>query len=72
MAGIGVKLNKIYSKSNVNDKSIITIKELLDKWLKENCEQYSKTERVATLNNYRKAMYLFFTLSTQAIINNTY
>lgn len=65
-------VNKIYSKSNVNDKSIITIKELLDKWLKENCEQYSKTERVATLNNYRKAMYLFFTLSTQAIINNTY
>jgi hypothetical protein len=65
-------INKIYSKSNTSDKGIIRIKELLDKWLNDNCEKYKRTQRTATLIAFRKAIYYFFTLSTQAVIMNKY
>jgi hypothetical protein len=64
--------NKIYSKSNTNDKGVIRIKELLDKWLTENCDKYTKTERVASKIAYRKGIFLYFALSIQAVINNNY
>jgi len=64
--------NKIYSKSNTNDKGIIRMKELLDKWLAENSEKYVKTERVATKIAYRKAIHLYFALSIQAVLTNKY
>ena len=50
----------IYLKSNTTDKSIIRIKELLDKWLSEVSENYTRTERAATKNNFRCALYLYF------------
>lgn len=56
---------QIYVKSNTNDKTIIKIKELLDVWLNDCSENYRKTERAATLNNFRKAVYLYFVFTLQ-------
>ncbi len=51
-----------YKKSNTTDKNIIKIKEILDKWM-EDLEVYKKTQRQATINNFRRAIYLFFVIS---------
>ena len=56
---------EVYTKSNTSDQSIIRIKELLDKWLTECSVNYIKTERVATKNSFRKALYLYFILVIQ-------
>jgi len=67
-----VYANKIYGKSNTNDKGIIRIKEILDTWLKENSEKYLKTSRVASLIAYRKSIFIFFCIATQQVILNKY
>jgi hypothetical protein len=61
--------NELYRKSNTTDKNIIKIKSILDKWL-QNVEIYKKTQRLATINNFRKAIYLFFVLTIQTINNS--
>ena len=53
-----------YKKSNTTDKNIIRIKKILDKWL-ENLGTYKKTQRFATINSFRRALFLFFVLSIQ-------
>ena len=55
----------IYKKANTSDKNIINIKNILDKWLNEYSEGYKKTNRVATLNNFRKGLYIFFVFTIQ-------
>lgn len=52
----------MYKKSNTTDKNIIKIKKILDKWL-EDLGTYKKTQRHATINSFRKALFLFFVLS---------
>ena len=56
---------QIYVKSNTNDKLIIDMKDILDKWLTECSPMYVKTNRVATKNNLRKACFLYFVLSIE-------
>ena len=56
---------QIYIKSNTKDKNIIQIKELLDNWLSESSDLYLKTNRAATKNNLRKAVYLYIVFSIQ-------
>lgn len=58
---------KIYAKSNTTDKNVIRLKDILDKWLNATCERYKKTERAATKNNLRKAIFMYFVLCTQKI-----
>lgn len=53
---------EMYKKSNTTDKNIIKIKKMLDKWLND-VGAYKKTQRVATLNDFRRAMFLFFVIS---------
>jgi len=65
-------INQIYTKSNTKEETVIRMKELLDKWLNETSERYKQTERLATLNNYRKAIYFYFTLSVQSVLTNQY
>lgn len=55
----------IYKKANSTDKNIIIIKELLDKLLKEGTNLFLKTSRVASINNYRRALFTFFVLNIQ-------
>lgn len=56
---------EIYIKSNTNDESILRIKELLDQWLTKCSPNYNKTERIATKNGFRKALYLYFVFIIQ-------
>lgn len=56
---------EIYKKSNTNDKIIIEIKQILDYWLKKHSVKYRKTNREATLSNFRRAIFLYFVLHIQ-------
>lgn len=54
----------LYRKSNTQDKNILVIKSILDKWIKD-IDIYKKTQRLATINDFRRAIYLFFVISIQ-------
>lgn len=54
--------NEIYKKGNSNDKNINKIKQLLHNWLNASNNTYRVTERNATLNSIRKALYFYFVL----------
>lgn len=49
----------IYRRSNTTNKNIINVKKILDKWMKD-LDVYKKTQRQATINNFRRAIYMFF------------
>lgn len=55
---------EVYKRSNSNDKNVNRIKSILDEWIND-LDVYKKTQRVATINNFRRALYLFFVLSIQ-------
>lgn len=55
----------LYKKSNTNDELVLKIKQILDEWLKENSDSYAKTQRKATLTNFRRALYYFFIFTIQ-------
>jgi len=55
---------ELYKKSNTTDKNIIKIKRILDGWL-ERLGTYKKTQRLATINNFRKALFMFFVTTIQ-------
>lgn len=59
----------IYKKSNTNNKNINEVKKVLEKWLNMYSEKYKKSNRVATLNNFKKALFTFFIFTIQASIN---
>lgn len=54
----------IYKKSNTTDENIIRIKTILDSWL-ERLGTYKKTQRLNTINDFRRALYMFFVISIQ-------
>ena len=56
---------QIYKKSNTGNKSIIAIKSLLDVWLARYSTRYKASNRAATLNNFRKALFTFFIFTIQ-------
>ena len=55
---------EVYKRSNSNDKNVNKIKAILDDWIND-LDVYKKTQRVATINNFRRAIYIFFVLSIQ-------
>lgn len=55
----------VYKKSNTTDDNIIKIKNTLDAWINKYSETYRKTQRVASLNNFRRAIYTFFVFTIQ-------
>lgn len=55
----------VYKKSNTNDENVIKVKSILDMWIEKYSETYRKTQRVATLNNFRRALYTFFVFTLQ-------
>jgi len=57
-----------YSKSNTKNQNILKIKELLDYFMKNNCNKYSDTEREATRINYRKGLYMYIVLIIQGCV----
>ena len=60
------KCMEIYKKSNTSDKIIIEIKTILDKWLNKYSASYRKTNREATISNFRKSIYVYFVLHIQS------
>ncbi len=57
-----VAADAIYKKGNSNDKKIIMIKDYTHKWLKRASNTYRSVTRAATINDYRKAIYMYFVL----------
>lgn len=60
-----LKCMEVYKKSNTNDPIILEIKAILDEWLKRYSEKYKKTNREATLSNFRRAIFIYFVLHIQ-------
>ena len=58
---------QLYKKSNTINKDIIKIKTILDRWLVE-LGILNKTSRDATINGFRKALYVFFVLTIQKLV----
>ena len=55
-------MDSIYKRGNSNNKNMISAKNLLDKWLKGGSVTYQSTNRQATINNYRRAVYYYLVL----------
>lgn len=60
-----LKCMEVYKKSNTNDAIILEIKAILDEWLLKHSEKYKKTNREATLSNFRRAIFIYFVLHIQ-------
>lgn len=52
--------NQIYKKGNSKDPDIINIKNISHEWLKKGSNVYRATTRTATMNSYRKCIYMYF------------
>ena len=55
---------ELYKKSNTNNRNIIMVKSILDKWLKD-VGLLEKTNRAGTINSFRKALYTFFVFTIE-------
>lgn len=55
----------IYKSSNTTDKAILEMRDILDKWLKASSNTYRRTNREATLSNFKKALFTVFVLAIQ-------
>lgn len=59
-------LIEVYKRSNTNDNNIKIIRFLLDKWLSMYSNRYKNTNRTATIQSFRKALFFFFIFTIQA------
>ena len=57
---------EVYKKSRSLDKNVTRIKAILDKWI-DLAGVYKKTQRLATLNDFKRALYTFIVISIQYI-----
>lgn len=55
----------LYKKANSTNVNMVELKQGLDKLLKEGTDLFLKTTRVASLNDYKRALFTFFVLSIQ-------
>ena len=56
---------EVYKKANTSDKNINKIKEILDAWLTKYSATYRRSQRLPTLNNFRRALYTFMIFTIQ-------
>lgn len=57
---------KVYRQSNTTNRNIIEIKAILDRWIKE-LNLRSKVATIASLGNYRKAIFTFFVFTIEKL-----
>lgn len=50
---------EIYKRAMTTNKNAMNVKNILDKWV-ENLDMYKKTQRAATINSFKRAIYTFF------------
>lgn len=55
---------QIYKRTNVKDQNLNTIRNILDKWVEDNGVK-KRIKRQATLNNFKKSIYIFVALTIQ-------
>jgi hypothetical protein len=55
----------IYKRSNTTRSNIVRIKNILDFWIKEYSAIYKKSNLVSTLNQFRRAIFMFFIFTIQ-------
>jgi len=55
----------IYKRSNTTRSNIVRIKNILDFWIKEYSSIYKKSNLVSTLNQFRRAIFMFFIFTIQ-------
>lgn len=58
---------QIYKRSNSTDPNITNMKACLDNMIKRYTNVLSKTSRQATVNNFRRALYIYFVLVIQSV-----
>lgn len=56
------KCMSIYSRSNTTDEIVLEIKTILDKLLLNTSKTYRKTNRVSTINSYKKSLYYYYVI----------
>ena len=54
--------NAIYKKGNSKDANITTIKAISHEWLTKGSTVYARCNRVATLNTYKKCIFMYFVM----------
>jgi hypothetical protein len=54
--------NSIYKKGNSKDSNITTIKSISHEWLSKGSPVYARSNRTATMNTYRKCIFLYFVM----------
>jgi len=50
---------EIYKRAITTNKNATNVKDILDKWVQD-LGTYKKTQRAATINNFKRAIYTFF------------
>jgi hypothetical protein len=58
--------NSIYKKGNSKDNNIVMIKSITHDWLSKGSPVYARTTRVATINTYRKCIFLYFVMAVSS------
>ena len=58
---------QIYKRSNSTDPNIINMKSVLDDLIKKYTSVLTKTSRQATINNFRRALFIYFVLVIQSV-----
>ncbi|MGL6099421.1 MAG: hypothetical protein ACRC0G_07335 [Fusobacteriaceae bacterium] len=50
----------LYKRNNTVDPVLLAIKETINRWIDATSVKYSKSNRVATINNFRRAIYTYY------------
>lgn len=58
--------NSLYKKGNSKDSNIVTIKSITHEWLSKGSPVYARSTRVATINTYRKCIFLYFVMAVSS------
>ncbi|MGL5745038.1 MAG: hypothetical protein ACRCXX_07805, partial [Cetobacterium sp.] len=52
----------LYKRNNTVDPVLLKIKEIINNWISETSAKYTKSNRVATVNDFRRSIYMYYVL----------
>lgn len=58
--GFTASAMELYKRNNTVDPVLISIKTTINKWMDATSGKYAKSNRVATINNFRRAIYTYY------------
>lgn len=56
------KTMDLYKRNNTVDPILLSIRNTINEWIKVTSPKYAKSNRVATLNNFRKAIFTYYVI----------